>query len=214
MAKRKKQREWLSPIEIQLRNALVGQAAHVESHNLTIFDYSTSIRQAVCITDGGRATGIEDHEDWGVDGYNEYGVGPEAWKLYGAVLIATYKADLVLALDEGDTLVAIECDGHEWHDRTKQQASSDRARDRELLRLGVSTLRFTGSDIHHNATACAVEIIQTARLLRDRSYAVGNQNGFSDGFHAAEFSLGKKQEIADQRRRNWGVFAGIIAEAG
>lgn len=47
--------------------------------------------------------------------------------------------------------VVIECDGHDFHERTKAQASRDRARDRDLLIAGYQTLRYTGTDIHADA---------------------------------------------------------------
>jgi very-short-patch-repair endonuclease len=53
---------------------------------------------------------------------------------------------------------AIECDGHDYHERTKGQASRDKKRDRALLGLGIPTLRFTGSDIHYKLNECVEEI--------------------------------------------------------
>src|ERR1041384_1385190 len=50
--------------------------------------------------------------------------------------IGSYRVDILLA---GFVHLAIECDGHDFHDRTKQQAAYDRARDRELLLAGVIT---------------------------------------------------------------------------
>lgn len=47
----------------------------------------------------------------------------------------------------------------------EQQASYDRARDRALLKEGLPTIRFTGSDIHRDAEQCAIEIIEVAEML-------------------------------------------------
>ena len=46
--------------------------------------------------------------------------------------------------------IIIECDGHEFHDRTKEQASNDRRRDRNMLSAGYPVFRYTGHDIHQN----------------------------------------------------------------
>ncbi len=216
MAKRKpKQREWSSPIELQLRNAIVGQASHVETHDIRIYDFSTSTKQAACVVDGQRVVGLKDEDDWDLwnvaKDYFEYGGGGYPWCLYGSVLIATYKIDLLLADDESGSFVAIECDGHEWHDRTKQQASSDRARDRELLRLGVPTLRFTGSDIHHDSTRCAVDVIETAKAIRERSAVTARENGNIDGYLTG-FERGTQREKQYQTHR--GIFAGSLSELG
>lgn len=52
----------------------------------------------------------------------------------------------------------VECDGHDYHERTKEQASKDKKRDRELQALGYTVFRFTGSDIWKNPTKCAQEV--------------------------------------------------------
>lgn len=75
--------------------------------------------------------------------------------------------------------VAVEIDGHEWHERTKEQAARDRKRDRDLLRRGIHTVRFTGSEVYSDADGCALEALRTVEaLLRSRD-AEGRWN-----FHA------------------------------
>lgn len=54
--------------------------------------------------------------------------------------------------------LAIEVDGHDFHERTKAQASRDKARDRALTAAGWRVLRFTGSDVWNDAASCAQEI--------------------------------------------------------
>lgn len=56
------------------------------------------------------------------------------------------------------TRIVVECDGHEYHERTKQQAARDRSRDRSMTALGWKVMRFTGSEIYKDADACADEI--------------------------------------------------------
>lgn len=55
--------------------------------------------------------------------------------------------------------VVVECDGHEFHERTKEQAARDRSRDREMLLMGYRVIRFTGSEIHNNPMDCAEEVL-------------------------------------------------------
>jgi len=52
----------------------------------------------------------------------------------------------------------IECDGHDFHERTKQQAAKDRARDRTVQLNDYSVLRFTGSELYANAWDCAEQV--------------------------------------------------------
>jgi very-short-patch-repair endonuclease len=54
--------------------------------------------------------------------------------------------------------IAVECDGHQFHERTKEQAKRDKARDRALATKGFRILRFTGSEIYESAFACAVDV--------------------------------------------------------
>lgn len=53
--------------------------------------------------------------------------------------------------------LAIECDGHDYHERTKEQAARDRSRDRRLMAEEIDVIRFTGSEIHRDPDACARE---------------------------------------------------------
>lgn len=67
--------------------------------------------------------------------------------------------------DLENPLLLVEIDGHEFHERTKQQASSDRARDRRLMRCGYRVARFTGGDVHADPAECAREAFDLAHEL-------------------------------------------------
>lgn len=79
--------------------------------------------------------------------------------------IENYRADFLLTFKssepgfEKDRQLVVECDGHDFHDKTKQQASRDKERDREMKKLGYDVFRFTGSDIWNDAFSCAKEAI-------------------------------------------------------
>jgi very-short-patch-repair endonuclease len=70
--------------------------------------------------------------------------------------------------------VAIECDGHDFHEKTKAQAAHDKRRDRDIQRAGFDILRFTGSEIWNNPVNCAVEVFQhfASRVDGDDGWAV------------------------------------------
>ncbi len=55
--------------------------------------------------------------------------------------------------------IAIECDGHDFHERTKEQARRDRQKDRWLQSKGFIALRFTGSEIWKDPVACAEQVL-------------------------------------------------------
>lgn len=54
--------------------------------------------------------------------------------------------------------IVIECDGHDFHERTKEQAERDRSRDRWFVSNGMTVLRFTGREIWRDPIACTKEI--------------------------------------------------------
>lgn len=68
-----------------------------------------------------------------------------------------YKLDFYMQSFVPNVYMGIEIDGHEWHERSKEQASSDKKRERKLLSLGIPCIRFTGSDVFTNADGCAKE---------------------------------------------------------
>jgi len=55
----------------------------------------------------------------------------------------------------------IEIDGHDWHEKTKEQASSDRKKDRKFLASFAPTIRYTGSDIYKDPDSCVVDTLST-----------------------------------------------------
>ena len=72
-----------------------------------------------------------------------------------------------------DINCAIEIDGHEWHEKTKEQASRDKQKDREYLKNGFVPIRFTGSDVYHDANSCVKDVIEIiSEFLRSNLYSV------------------------------------------
>lgn len=58
-----------------------------------------------------------------------------------------------------NSFIAIECDGHAFHDQDKHQRSYEKRRDRALQRHGMKVFRFTGSDIVKDPYLCAAEVV-------------------------------------------------------
>jgi very-short-patch-repair endonuclease len=54
--------------------------------------------------------------------------------------------------------IVIECDGHDWHEKTKEQAARDKKRDRELLKKNYLVIRFTGSEIVNDSNNAMLDI--------------------------------------------------------
>lgn len=56
----------------------------------------------------------------------------------------------------------VECDGHAFHERTKEQAARDRSRDREATLAGYDVFRFTGAELWRDAWGCADQVYKWA----------------------------------------------------
>lgn len=59
--------------------------------------------------------------------------------------------------------IGIELDGHEFHEKTKNQVVHDKQRERAIVRAGVSVMRFSGSEVYRNARKCVSEIADYIR---------------------------------------------------
>lgn len=72
----------------------------------------------------------------------------------------TYRLDFMLDLysEKEEHKFAIECDGHNYHEKTKEQAANDRSRERALMREGFTVIRFTGSELHNKPFKCMEEM--------------------------------------------------------
>jgi very-short-patch-repair endonuclease len=60
--------------------------------------------------------------------------------------------------------VVVELDGHEFHDKNKQQRSYEKARDRFLLRAGYRVVHYTGSDVVSDPYSVAYDALSLLGL--------------------------------------------------
>lgn len=75
------------------------------------------------------------------------------------------RIDFVFVGNEGGC-AAVELDGHDFHERTKEQAARDKSRDRLLTAAGWRVLRFTGSEVYANPHECVRESFKSLRSGR------------------------------------------------
>ena len=82
----------------------------------------------------------------------------------------TYRVDFLIAamLENGNFSLAVECDGHDFHEKTKAQVARDKQRDRSLKLAGVDIIHFTGSEIVADAKKCASEVMRQLQAMSDR----------------------------------------------
>jgi hypothetical protein len=87
----------------------------------------------------------------------------------------TYRVDMEIApghgalvrewyAEKGKTIqrVAVELDGHDFHERTKAQVELRNRRDRELQDDGWRVLHFSGSEFHRDPRACVTAAAKVA----------------------------------------------------
>jgi very-short-patch-repair endonuclease len=72
--------------------------------------------------------------------------------------VAGHRVDFLVRSLPSLAQVIVECDGHAFHETTKEQVAKDRKRERQLIRAGYTVLRFTGSELYGDAAACAKEV--------------------------------------------------------
>jgi very-short-patch-repair endonuclease len=85
-----------------------------------------------------------------------------------------YRVDFMVGIwdtvaQQGTNFV-IECDGHDFHEKTKEQAQRDKQRDRDLATAGFVVMHFTGSEVF-NDNNIASDLFQKIRtiVLKKRS---------------------------------------------
>ena len=78
--------------------------------------------------------------------------------------VQQYRLDFLVEVFDGEgwLKLAVECDGHDFHEKTKKQAARDKARDRIIVTEGYTLFRFTGSEIYADPMKCAEQIVDWA----------------------------------------------------
>lgn len=71
-----------------------------------------------------------------------------------------YIPDFAIYINNLVSGFVIEIDGHEWHEKTKEQVRADKEKDRAYLKNGFIPIRFAGSEVYHNAKRCVDEVFE------------------------------------------------------
>lgn len=90
--------------------------------------------------------------------------------------IGPWRADFLLDIivdGKSAARMIVECDGHDYHERTPAMAERDKRRDRGILGTGIPTFRFTGREIHRDPYGCAWEVFEHLIGIWPRPEAVG-----------------------------------------
>lgn len=73
-----------------------------------------------------------------------------------------YRADFLIPViykNQENKCFVVECDGYEFHQKTKEQVEKDNIRMRTLQKEGYEVIRFSGTEVWHRPYKCAMEIL-------------------------------------------------------
>ena len=100
------------------------------------------------------------------------GVGGCDGCIFPQVSIGEYRVDFLVIHEKGlDSPgaspggIVVECDGHEFHEKTKKQVARDKRRDRYLQEQGFRVFRFAGSEVWADPYRCASEVLSLAHAI-------------------------------------------------
>lgn len=72
-----------------------------------------------------------------------------------------YRVDFLIPViykNQENISFVVECDGYEFHQKTKQQVERDNQRQRDLQEAGYEVIRFSGTEIYHKPYQCAISV--------------------------------------------------------
>lgn len=81
-----------------------------------------------------------------------------------------YYADIYFSTDYQDDAFAndyhlvIECDGHDYHEKTKEQVRHRNERDMDLKKQNIDIIHFSGSQIYNDPMSLAKEVYELIKL--------------------------------------------------
>ncbi len=108
-------------------------------------------------------------KEWGIEwGGDRLCIAPQAtigdyrvdFQLEGVITYHTVDEKMKEHSHPLSSFLVLECDGHAFHEKTKEQAARDKQRDRNLQMCGFPVFRFTGSEIWRDPLKCAQQSLQ------------------------------------------------------
>ena len=72
-----------------------------------------------------------------------------------------YRVDFLIPVvykNRDNLMYVVECDGYDFHQKTKKQVEDDNKRQRDLQEAGYEVIRFSGTEIYHKPNQCALTV--------------------------------------------------------
>lgn len=96
----------------------------------------------------------------GFDLSPQYEIQCKTKTYYADFAFLTSDIEEIIEIQNPDFKLVIECDGHEFHEKTKEQVAKDNEREYDLKMQGYDVLRFSGSQIYNKPFICAAQTIE------------------------------------------------------
>lgn len=78
-----------------------------------------------------------------------------------------YAVDFLVGFPSSNLKLAVELDGHDFHEKTKEQVARDKRREREITAQGFTILRFSGFEVVKNVGSVVDEVLKCAHNILD-----------------------------------------------
>ena len=142
----------MNEIESKFYSAFIQYAATSHEAVCEFYEYSLSPS----------SKGKENYIDLVIKNDNDQAPASGYFSLWPQHPAGRYFIDFALLglIDTWRVSIAVEIDGHEFHEKTKEQVARDKRRDSDLSALGFVVLRFSGAEIYHNPAGCVHERIK------------------------------------------------------
>jgi len=111
---------------------------------------------AVLDANGGR------YDELGIEAQSDVTVGGQSYRVDFRVLPYDERGEYVPRWQP----IAVEVDGHAFHERTKEQVKARDSRDRALASAGWRVFHFSFSEFTSNPTGCVLEVMEFADQQR------------------------------------------------
>lgn len=91
------------------------------------------------------------------------------------VKVGRYRLDYAIAFNDPKTMaeavefgvappkIAVELDGHDFHEKTKEQVTARNRRDRDLQTAGWHVFHFSGSEFNRDPKGCVTQVMEYAQ---------------------------------------------------
>lgn len=81
--------------------------------------------------------------------------------------------DVILECQDYYKELIVECDGHDFHEKTKKQVIHDNEREYAIKMSGYDILRFSGSQIYNNPFKVANDVFDYLLIMKEVEYDGG-----------------------------------------